>query len=158
MRQNFGAFITTCPVNAIWSGDECPIEMSNLCRKYGHSKKNSRAVSYEQRVVKLRYSLLMFVSLNGVEYYELVDTTERAIDSQRLSEFITRCNASRPTHVLFLLDNASVHDSASLPNVIWQSPYSPDLNPIEKVSLLYREGLLARQKWICITSYCCSCC
>ncbi len=42
-------------------------------------------------------------------------------------------NATKPYHFITLLDNASVHLDVSDFPVIWQSPYSPDFNPIEKV-------------------------
>ncbi len=67
--------VSKLPLQLILSGDECNIEMSDITRKYGHSKKGTRAQSYSQRVVKLRYTLIMFYSLNGVFYYELIETT-----------------------------------------------------------------------------------
>ncbi len=133
MREKFKRMITKLPIECIISADECHIEMSDVSRQYGHSRVGTRAQSFSQRVVKLRYTLIMFVPWNhGVFYYELIDTTHKAVDQQRFDDCMKRMNQTRPRHMIVQLDNASVHGNVQVP-VIWQSPYSPDLNPIEKV-------------------------
>ena len=75
----------------------------------------------------------MFVTWNdGVLYHELINTTKQAVDKQRFGECLKRMNILKPKHMIIQLDNASIHGKVDIP-VIWQSPYSPDLNPIEKV-------------------------
>lgn len=135
MRAKFKVMIQKLPLQSILSGDECNIEMSDITRKYGHSKAGQRAISHSQRVVKLRYTLILFVSWTGVIHYELINTTNKAVDRKRFIECIKRLNHVKPSHLITLLDNASIHGDLTIDKfpVIWQSPYSPDFNPVEKV-------------------------
>jgi hypothetical protein len=141
MRNSFKMTIRKIPITRIISLDECNIEMADVSRKYGHSARGERAISHSQRVVKLRYSLIMFVTWNGILYYELIDTTHKAVDSQRFLDCMKRMNTIKPPHMICQLDNASIHNELSDIKVIWQPPYSPDFNPIEKVFGLIKSRL-----------------
>ena len=84
--------------------------------------------------------MLLFVSIFGVEYFELVETTDKAIDKERFQQFIERSNYIRASSIVYQLDNASIHNF-EIERTIRQSPYSPDLNPVEKVFGLIKARL-----------------
>ncbi len=85
----------------------------------------------------------MLGSWTGVLYFELIDTTQKAIDKKRFMKCVKRMNYVKPKHYITLLDNASIHGELSVDNfpVIWQSPYSPDFNPGEKVFALIKSRM-----------------
>lgn len=131
--------------------DESCIELDNITRRYGHSKSGTEARSYAQRLSKLRLSLLACINIsNGITYYELVDTTRGGVDAQRFAEFLKRLSLFVPSGFgVIVMDNASIHTKPVSQEArsgcgrmcLFQSPYSPDLNPIEFVFGLLKKRM-----------------
>jgi len=122
--------------------DECHICLDHLVRRYGHSAKGEICQSIAHRLSSQRFSLLACINKYvGMVYYEFVDTTAKAIDSSRFNQFLHRLSLRLPKASIIVMDNASVHKPAYVKDIVrqqhlmylFQSPYSPDYNPIEFV-------------------------
>jgi transposase len=70
-----------------------------------------------------------------------VNTSEKGVNTERFNEFIHNLMRKVPSETMFVMDKAPIHNrngSKDIVNsynnkLIFQSPYSPDLNPIEYV-------------------------
>ena len=87
-------------------------------------------------------NLLKYINYSkGLVYYEIVDTTEKAVKADRFDKFMKVLCEVAPVDAIFIMDNASIHKQSNLEEIVgkkaqkllWQSAYSPDYNPIENV-------------------------
>lgn len=135
--------------------DESHIDESILARMYGHGEVGAPVFSFAHRVSKKSWSLLMCVSFtHGIHHYEIVDTSNKGIDGNRFADYLRRLAETLPPIHVVVMDNASIHKDPHAQRAlcetqmifVYQSPYSPDLNPIEFVFGLIK-CIVKRYEW-----------
>jgi transposase len=141
LRKLYCKEVENIPNEVLYFLDESNFNYDNIVRNYGHSIKGQRANTYTQRNISERYSLILCCSMYGICYYELVETSSGAIDSEKFKEFMGRLREYViNTHVI-VLDNARIHHTKEVKQYLtnknykylFQSPYSPEFNPCEYV-------------------------
>ena len=141
-RTTYRRVIQTKQTKLLFFIDESHVCYDHLVRTYGYSKKGQPCSNIAHRVSGKRYSLLACINkVVGLVYYEFIDTTKKAIDAERFNLFLGKLRNYMPRGSILVLDNASIHKdefitpfmNAKGVYVYWQSPYSPDFNPIELV-------------------------
>lgn len=138
LRYSYCRLAINFPLPRVVFLDESNFDCGVLARKYGVSR-GLRCENRVHRVSASRWSLISVMGLQGVNYFETLDTTRTGVDGQRFSLFLTRLSAVLPRDTIIVMDNAPIHTEAHTRQVIaripqtvvFQSPYSPDLNPIE---------------------------
>ncbi len=137
-RYAYSRLAIQFPLNRVVFLDESNFDAGVLARKYGVSR-GLRCASRVHRVSARRWTLIAVIGIQGVVYYETLETTTGGIDGLRFSNFLARLSAILPPDTIVVMDNAPIHTDARtheviarIPqHVVFQSPYSPDLNPIE---------------------------
>lgn len=121
----------------IISIDETSVKLGmflNYCR----SNLGKRCVlKSDTNVIFTKHSLIVAISDRRCIGYKLYD--QGAVNAERFEAFLQPI-ANRYQNKLFILDNAQIHKSQSVKNLIRNSgnkvlytlPYSPRLNPIEQ--------------------------
>ena len=130
-KEQLFKLVNQYSLNDILFIDETSIVLNNV-PSYGWSGKGEKC-EIKQPVVTKRYTLLMGISTTKI-YYTI---TNDSIDHIKFNEFI---NTIDNTYVLFM-DNARIHHNKILKkhmidnNIdhIYNIPYSPEYNPIEKI-------------------------
>ena len=92
-----------------------------------------------QRVRDVSYSLIAAININGLVYSNIINTTNSGVKSENMVTFILELAVRMPPHGIIILDNAKVHRSREMIEVLdrlncahlFLPPYSPDYNPIE---------------------------
>lgn len=98
--------------NMLMFGDEAARDIRTLFRKDGRSLKGSRCVQKKHFLRGTRYSIVPFITLDGIITYEII---EGPVSSERFTRFlreyvVSHCYFMR--HVLLLIDTvASSHHS-----------------------------------------------
>lgn len=122
--------------------DESHFVSDNLWSKMGFSQKGSAPVSYQQGIWKSQsITLILAIGWNGVVASKLL---KGGVGASQFVEFLYECDFKCDSNKIFILDNAPIHRSffmetniktlmESKRTIIFQSKYSPDLNPIEMV-------------------------
>ena len=122
--------------------DESHFVSDDLWYKYGWFQKSSAPIAYQQGIWKQQsVSLLLAIGWEGVVAYKLCVGGVR--DSQ-FATFFYEADFKSNERKIFVLDNAPIHRSYYSESdvmtylqrnrmVLFQSKYSPDLNPIEMV-------------------------
>ncbi|XP_068704810.1 uncharacterized protein [Montipora foliosa] len=117
-------------------------------RLYGHSSAGTRCVEVMKKAESPNTTLNMLVSLNGPEYYNLIDGATNNMQFLRFFEEAGNCvnlQTERPclqVGDIIVMDNLSAHyyEGGEILEVwleemgielIYLPTYSPDLNPIE---------------------------
>ena len=104
---------------------------------YGYSMRGTKAVArYKTSPDRNRYSLLLAMTNHGKLHYEIHKDT---INGKKFCTFMQNINIPKSSTIL--LDNASIHKSQTLKDIVAQKqcnlmftpPYSPQFNPIELV-------------------------
>jgi len=104
---------------------------------YGYGKKGTQVVlEYPVSNDRKHYSLILAVSNNGDKQF-VIKTSY--VDSKQFNEFIN--GLTFPKNSVLLMDNASIHRTKELKevlnfkeySVVYTPPYSPEFNPIEMV-------------------------
>ena len=103
---------------------------------YGYSKYGQRAFLNKKIKMTKRVSIIVALDNLGNRYYEIVHGTTNA---NRFNLFLNNLPWTS-SEVCLLMDNARIHKTsevrstlANFGNVIYTSPYSPDLNPVETI-------------------------
>ena len=106
---------------------------------YGYAPRGSPAILYRPTVVvnqHHRTSFIMAIATNGVEHHEM---STIAVDGNTFADFIM--SLPYPPGSVILLDNHTIHNTASVQVAIivkgyrplFTPPHSPEFNPIEMV-------------------------
>ncbi|KAG2374225.1 hypothetical protein C9374_014060 [Naegleria lovaniensis] len=139
-RTVYRRTIRTYKTRIMFFIDESHFCYDHLIRTRAHIKIGNTCQNSAHRVSGKRFSLLACINeRGGLVYWELVDTTNKAIDADRFNIFLTTLSKLIPKDCILVLDNASIHKEKEVHrimngqgiSVFWQSPYSPDFNPIE---------------------------
>ena len=119
--------------------DECHFTTRNQCRNVGWVSCNQSNMVNTQRLRDISYSLIAGIHINGLIYARIINTTNGGVKSEHMVSFILQLAQRMPPHGIIVLDNAKVHRSRDMREVLDQlncghiflPPYSPDYNPIE---------------------------
>lgn len=119
----------------IISIDECHFD-NTLYNKYGWSEKGKKIYIKEYIRKNTRYSLLLAISNNKVINYSIL---QKSVNGEDFLKFIKLLN-SKVSNKVILMDNARIHHynkvkdeiKNSTNTVIYNVPYMPEYNPIEK--------------------------
>lgn len=125
-------------VNSLVFLDESGVNTS-MTRHYARSKKNERAVDDTPVNVPCSTTILSSVRLNGKTAYTLY---QGGTTADRFAEYLS--NTLIPTlseNDIIIMDNMRSHHAKAVRQILDSSgikylylpPYSPDLNPIEKM-------------------------
>lgn len=140
LRKIYRQLIIKMELEQLFFIDESHLCLDHVVRVNGHSAVNTPCLNICHRVSGKRYSLLACINYShGWFYHEFVDTTKKAIDARRFQVFFENLVRRLPVDAIIVMDNASVHKSDEIKEVLYrsgirhvfQSPYSPDYNPIE---------------------------
>ena len=111
----------------------------DIYANYGYCSTKQRLVyNIPYKSTSYRYSLLMAITVNGVEKYELYKNA--AVNTDIYYAFIKKLIKNKKNKYL-LMDNVAFHKSIKIKKLVERSgnhiiyipPYSPDFNPIEEV-------------------------
>ena len=147
--QLFIDYLSSKDVQKIKFFDEAGIKISNLgTRLYGNSPIGERCMEVVRKRENPNTTLNMLVSLNGVEYFNLIDGATNT--AEFLNFFEGAADATNMTTLrpvleigdIIVMDNLNVHHynggeiledflAESGIELLYTPVYSPDLNPIE---------------------------
>jgi transposase len=123
--------------NDIISIDETSIEI-NMRPHYGWSKRNTKCIIKNNKIIRKRVSLIMAVDKSKIVAYKIV---EGSVNGEIFKDFILNNVLKNIDNKTLLMDNARIHhykkfkeainDTTS--KVIYNIPYNPETNPIELV-------------------------
>ena len=129
-------------MNKVYFLDESGFQYS-MRRGYGKSKIGSPAYNIVPAIrTKNIYAIYATISNNGVFFFEIMD---RAYNIEHFSEFIDQLmekfDGNRLTELTVVMDNVRFQHNTEIQqkirakghSVLFLPPYSPFLNPIEKV-------------------------
>ena len=153
LRSSFMASVYTFPTEMfVWiddSGSDCKDQL----RRYGYALRGERAVCRKLLVRGRRVSAVAAISSQGLIALELTDGT---VDGDIFFDFVRGSlipemrpfDGSSPMSIA-LMDNCSIHHTHEVADLfltagillIFLSPYSPDMNPIE-LAFGYVKGYL----------------
>ncbi|XP_028404078.1 uncharacterized protein LOC114526751 [Dendronephthya gigantea] len=147
--QLFIDYLSAKDVRKLKFFDEAGIKVPNVgTRRYGHSPVGERCVEVIRKKENPNTTLNMLVSINGVEYYNLIDGATNTVDFLNFfheASEATNMETLRPVlevgDIIFM-DNLAVHHyeggeiledflAESGIELIYTPVYSPDLNLIE---------------------------
>ena len=112
--------------------------MEYFCRKYGYSIKGEKL---NLKISGLRYSRQSLIALsNSTTIFEPIIYEDTA-DTNLIYTYFKQTLPKLPLNSVVVMDNASYHKSAVIKELFEENnvelmylpPYSPDLNPIEKI-------------------------
>lgn len=113
---------------------------------YGYSQKGAKAVSITQPK-SINYSLLAAIRNEGIIAFQIFRGSVKSAD---FNGFMARLISNlgldeQQQEIVFFMDNASIHKNLDLREEIWtqitiiyNAPYSPQLNPIEECFSLWK--------------------
>ena len=124
--------------------DETHFVSSDLWKKHGWFLLGCLPLNIDQNLWnKESLSLLMAIGVDGIVHYSIKDH-ESGVGVKALDfvEFLLDLDLKLPQNKIIIMDNAKIHKSAIVRaavtgmmdagrSVLYQSPYSPELNPIE---------------------------
>ncbi len=136
--------------------DESHFTSTNLCQRYAYGPVEFEIINTTQRLEDKRYTLLSTIGINGHIHSEIVDSSTTTVTKDVFENYLRHTCSQLPVGSVLVIDNAPVHllDITVMNEIeeiyeiaiLRQSPYSPDLNPIELVfSFLKTE--LKRFQW-----------
>jgi transposase len=134
---HFKKNIKNIPKNKIISIDESSYD-THLSPNYGWSKVGKPIIKIQSNKYK-RYTIICAISNQKIIYYTIIKGSSNAVMFKDfLENVITKTNDNYAT---ILLDNARIHHSKIVKeymltkksNLLFNVPYCPELNPIEKV-------------------------
>jgi len=146
--RKFLKTIKEIPLNKIISIDESHFN-NEITSNYGWSIKGKQIFKKIYIKIKKRYTLICAVSNKKVVHYKIIDGSSNAII---FKNFLEELNNKTSNNKYLLLDNARIHHSKIVKEymehishkLIYNAPYSPEYNPIEKV--FSKIKTLVRQK------------
>lgn len=139
-RKLYRELIIQFDVDDLFFIDESTVTFNDLARRYGHSVANIPAVNSSHHVSNKRYSLIACINNKvGVVYSEVIDTTSSGVNQDIFGGFMLTLKYLMPRGKICVMDNSTVHSKEGLISlmkekdieVLFQSRYSPDYNPIE---------------------------
>lgn len=123
----------------IISIDETSID-SHICNNYGWSKKGTK-IENITRHPKIRYSLILAINCNKIIHKRIIKGSSNGeIFLEFIKDLVKKLQTRNNNYIL--LDNARIHhykkvkefiNTKSKINFIYNVPYTPETNPIERV-------------------------
>lgn len=122
--------------------DESHFVSDDLWYKHGWFQKSSAPIAYQQGIWKKEsVTLILAIGWNGVVAKKLL---LGGVQATHFAEFLYEADCKSHSSKIFILDNAPIHRSYYAEScirsylerqrmILFQSKYSPDLNPIELV-------------------------
>jgi len=134
--KSFKKIIKTMNKNNIISVDETSID-THISADYGWSKKGDN-INETKKTKRIRYTVISAISNNNVIYNKYIKGSANA---ETFLQFIKELKKRIINDSYILLDNARIHHSKIVNkyikenniNFIFNVPYCPEFNPIEKV-------------------------
>jgi len=126
--------------------------MSNMCNKYGWSKKGDRIEKYV-KVNPKKYSILMAINNKGIISSKIY---EENVNKKIFYEYLRDELLPIIRNKYIVMDNVSFHRSKEIIDIIKESnnealyipPYSPDYNPIEGVFHILKHKIRTKNEEI----------
>lgn len=132
----------------VWSMDEHRVGLQPILRRQWCRKGQRPLVSVQPRYHWL-YLYGFVCPSSGASFWMLLPTVSTQLYSLALSEFATAVGAGPNKQVVLVIDRAGWHTSAkvTLPqglHLVFLPPYSPELQPAERLWSLSNEVLVNR--------------
>ncbi len=128
---------------------------------YGYSTRGTWVIQQTTNQRQINYSLIMAINNKHVISHNIVKgaTNKEIFKNFLLQQLIPACSYKS---YVFLMDNVRFHHSLCVKNIIYNAghhimytpPYSPDLNPVERVFSIIKQRLRYR---FCETVHCLKC-
>ena len=120
--------------------------MEYFCRRFGYSIKGQ---TLDLKVSGLRYLRQSIIALSNSKTIFEPMIYENTADSNLVYTYFKHCLPKLPPNSVVIMDNASYHKSMELKELfklnnielMYLPPYSPELNPIEKLWGLAKKEL-----------------
>lgn len=136
---NFKNKLKTTKLTDIISIDETSID-THISNNYGRSLRGKK-ISIIKKEKRIRYTVLCAIDMNKVIHFKIINGSANGmIFMEFIKELISRINLTNKYCIL--LDNARIHHSKIFKkyieetkniSLLYNIPYSPEYNPIEKV-------------------------
>ncbi|EHS63457.1 uncharacterized protein PGTG_21588 [Puccinia graminis f. sp. tritici CRL 75-36-700-3] len=160
-RAAFVSQIGFIPSNHLVFLDETGVSIKTHSRDHAYALKGRRTVRLPRPITASRISVLPAVSLDGLLAVIAQEGTMYRLDLEYfLEEFLSNSFIELPNmnpfpdrNSVLVLDNASLHHGGGVARLcedrgvllVYLPPYSPDMNPIEKVFSVLKSQLKRRQ-------------
>lgn len=139
MIKTFKNNLKNIPINEIISMDETSID-THISNNYGWNLKGKK-ITIIKKEKRVRYTVLCAVDMDKVVHIKVINNSANGIIFMDfIKEIISKLDINKSHYIL--LDNARIHHSKMFKNyindkkniqLIFNVPYSPEYNPIEKV-------------------------
>lgn len=136
---NFKNQLKTIKLTDIISIDETSID-THISNNYGWSLRGKK-ISVIKKEKRIRYTVLCAIDMNKIIHFKIINNSaDGIIFMEFIKELISKLNSTNKHCIL--LDNARIHHSKIFKkyiednkniSLLYNIPYSPEYNPIEKV-------------------------
>lgn len=142
-KKNFKKQIKKIRIDKIISIDETSVD-SSVIDNYGWSSKGTR-IYKRINAVRNKYTIICAISNKKIVSYKIL---KGSANRETFKEFISE-NKTKFANYNLLLDNARIHHAKIVKetmkkvsnNIIYNVPYSPELNPIEMLFSIFKNKM-----------------
>ena len=145
--KNFKNQLKNIPLKDIISIDETSID-THISNNYGWSLKGKK-ITVIKKEKRVRYTVLCAIDMNKIIHCKIINNSANGtIFIDFIKEMLNKIPKTHKKHIL--LDNARIHHSKMFKeyikenewiNLLFNVPYSPEYNPIEKVFNEFKHNL-----------------
>lgn len=159
-RQKWKRIIQQLPIQQLVFIDESHFETRHVARRYAHVPAGEDdPLIYQHSVSRQSWSLIAAMTYQGDIHYQILNTAQHGVSGMDFGQFLQGLFPLLADNAILIMDNAQIHKTTEVQDILnlsglvhfFQSPYSPDFNPIELLfgslkgflrDLVFQEGPL----------------
>ena len=132
----------------LWTSDEHRLGLKPILRRVW-ARRGQRVLAVVHHRYQWMYLLAFLCPQTGQTHWWLLPTINLQVFEAALAAFAEAVGASPQRHIVLVLDRAGWHSSRKLQvpegvHLVWLPPYSPELQPAERLWPLTNEPLANR--------------